>query len=36
MKVNVVYAHPQHSVYDISPEAREKFAQKVEQRFAQF
>lgn len=26
----------QHSVYDISPEAREKFAQKVEQRFAQF
>lgn len=26
----------QHSVYDISPEARETFAQKVEQRFAQF
>lgn len=26
----------QHSVYDVSPEAREKFAQKVERRFAQF
>ncbi len=26
----------QHSIYDISPEAREKFAQKVEQRFARF
>ena len=26
----------QHSVYDISPEARETFAQKVEQRFARF
>ena len=26
----------QHSVYDISPEAREKFAQKVEQQFARF
>jgi len=26
----------QHSVYDISSEAREKFARKVEQRFAQF
>ena len=26
----------QHSVYDISPEARERFAQTVEQRFAQF
>ena len=26
----------QHSVYDISPAARERFAQKVEQRFARF
>ena len=26
----------QHSIYDISPDAREKFALKVEQRFAQF
>jgi NAD(P)H dehydrogenase (quinone) len=26
----------QHSVYDISPEARERFAQKVEERFARF
>lgn len=26
----------QHSVYDISPEAREMFAQKVERRFAEF
>ncbi len=25
-----------HSIYDISPEAREKFAEKVERRFAQF
>lgn len=26
----------QHSVYDISPEARERFARKVEERFARF
>jgi putative NADPH-quinone reductase len=26
----------QHSIHDISPEAREAFAQKVEQRFARF
>ena len=26
----------QHSIYDISPGAREKFAETVEQRFAKF